>query len=69
MSRERGKSPMFFRFVLTAVAVYFGYRFFKGIWTGQAKNEEVRGKSKSAPLDLRDVDVEDASFEDLDDSK
>ncbi len=60
---------MFFRFILTAAVVYFGYRFFKGIRAGQAKNEEVRGKSKSAPLDLRDADVEDASYEDLDDRK
>lgn len=56
-----------FRLLLTGLAVYFGYHLVKGFFSRPPKNESnVRGKQKSQPLDLRDADVSDAEFEELD---
>ena len=56
-----------FRLLLTGLAVYFGYHLVKGFFSGPSKKaSNVRGKQKSQPLDLRDADVQDAEFEDID---
>ncbi|MFH1941524.1 MAG: hypothetical protein ABIL68_05415 [bacterium] len=56
---------MFFRFLLTCTVAYFGYRFVKGLWDKGSQKEEVKGKQRSKPLDLRKEDVDDARFEDI----
>ena len=60
---------MFFRFILTALIVYVVYRFFKSLTKKESPKEEVRGRNRNQPLDLRDSDVDDARFEDIDDRK
>ncbi|NQT27705.1 hypothetical protein HQ585_20280 [candidate division KSB1 bacterium] len=56
-----------FRILLTGLVVYFGYQFIKGFFSSSPKKESsVKGKPKNPPLDLRDADVEDAQFEELD---
>lgn len=57
---------MLIRLILTGLAVYFGYHFIKGLFSGSPKESRVKGKPKKGPLDLRGADVEDADFEDLD---
>ena len=56
---------MFIRFLLTVAIVYFGYKFFKGLWAKQTQRDEVRGRARNEPLDLRDKDIDDAHFEDI----
>ena len=56
-----------FRLLLVAFIVYFGYRFYKSLGKKEPPKEEVRGRNKSQPLDLRDSDVDDARFEDIND--
>ena len=60
---------MFIRFLFTALVVYLGYRFLRGMWEKASRKEEIKGKSKSRPLDLQDEDVEDAHFEDIEDKE
>ena len=57
---------MFFRLLLTALVVYLGYRFFKTFWQKESTRDSVKGKQKSGPLDLRDADVDDARYEEID---
>jgi len=60
---------MFFRFLFVALVVYLGYRFLRGLWEKDSRKEEIRGEQKNKPLDLRDADVEDAHFEDIEEGK
>jgi hypothetical protein len=60
---------MFLRFLFTALVVYLGYRFLRGIWEKESRKEEIKGKSKSRPLNLKNEDVEDADFEDIEDKE
>ena len=60
---------MFFRFILTALIIYVVYKFFKSLSKKESPNEEVRGRNRNQPLDLRDSDVDDARFEDIEDRK
>ena len=53
------------RLLLTALIVYLGYRFIKSIWPSSSPKEEVKGRNKNQPLDLRDSDVDEARFEDM----
>lgn len=53
------------RLILIGLLVILGYRFFKGWLGGQPQKEEVRGKPKNEPLDLRNEDVDEARFEDI----
>ena len=57
---------MFLRLLFLGLVGYWGYKLFKG--SGSAKETEVKGKQKSEPLDLHDADVQDATFEDVDES-
>ena len=60
---------MFFRLLFSALVVYLGYRFLKGFWEKGKPKEEVGGRRKHEPIDLRDADVEDARFEDVEDEE
>ena len=57
---------MFLRLLFFGLIGYWGYKLFKG--SGNTKKTEVKGKQKSEPLDLDDADVQDATFEDMDES-
>ena len=57
---------MFFRLIFTALVVYLGYRFFRVLWHKESPRNNVGGKQKSDPLDLRDADIDDARYEDID---
>ncbi len=55
-----------FRILLTGLVVYLGYHVFKGVFKKDKPSDQVKGKQKSNPLDLKKLDVEDADFEDID---
>ena len=57
------------RWLLIGLVIYLGYRLFKGLNNQNVSEEDVKGKQKNAPLDLKDSDVEDAQFEDLKDDE
>ena len=59
---------MFIRLILWLILIYLGYKVVKN-WLGQpsSKKQEVKGKPKNKPLDLKDADVEDANFRELHD--
>jgi hypothetical protein len=57
------------RFVLFLFLFYFGYRFVKNLFGPTSSREEIHGQNRNQPLDLRDSDVEDARFEDVNDDK
>ena len=57
----------FFRLLLLGLLGYWGYRLFKNYFTGGKSGTEIKGESRSKPLDLNDADVEDAKFEDIKD--
>jgi hypothetical protein len=54
------------RILLTGLVIYLSYHLFKGAFKKNEQSEQVRGKQKSSPLNLKDNDVEDAHFEDID---
>jgi len=56
------------RFLFAALVVYLGYRFLKALFSNQSPKTNVRGQQKNRPLDLRDSDVEDAKFRDVDET-
>ncbi len=58
-----------FRLLFAGFLFYAGYRFFKGLWIKESHKEEVKGKQKNQPLDLRDEDVGDAQFEEIENGK
>ncbi len=58
---------MLWRWLLIGLVVYLGYRLFKGLNSQGASSEDVKGKQEHEPLDLRNSDVEDAHFEDIQD--
>lgn len=60
---------MLFRLILWALILYFAYRVIKSllIESKQKPQTKVKGSPRSDdPLDLRDADIEDAKFRDLD---
>ena len=57
------------RWLLIGLAVYLGYRLFRGLNSESGSKENVKGKQKHGPLDLHDSDVEDAHFEDIKDDE
>ena len=57
---------MFFRLIFTALVIYLGYRFFRAFLQKEPTKNTVSGKQKSDPLDLRDADVDDARYEEID---
>jgi hypothetical protein len=58
---------MFFRLIFTALVVYLGYRFFRAFRQKETTKNNIHGKQKSDPLDLRDADVDDARYEEIND--
>ncbi len=60
---------MFFRLILTGAVIYFGYQFVKGLLPSSEKKQEVKGEPQNKPLDLRDADVADAHYEDIDEKE
>ena len=60
---------MFFRWIFAALVIYLGYRFFRTLWQKEPPRDSVGGKQKSGPLDLRDADVDDAHYEDIEDGE
>ena len=53
------------RLLLTVLVVYLGYHIFKGFFSSEPPKTEVKGSNKSRPIDLRQEDVEDAKFKDI----
>ncbi|MCD6115966.1 hypothetical protein J7K93_03035 [bacterium] len=58
-----------FRFIFTALIVYFGYRYLKNVWKRTSQPANVRGKKKSRPMDFDDQKIVDAKFEDIDEEE
>jgi hypothetical protein len=59
---------MLTRFLFWALLVYLAYRAIKALVLGPprpAPPDQVRGKPKNRPLDLSNLEVEDAKFEDI----
>jgi len=59
----------FFRLLLYGIIFYLAYHFFIGLFGKKESKTEVGGKKKSKPLDLKDVDVEDAHYREIDDDR
>jgi len=58
-----------FRFIFTALVVYLGYRYLKGVWQRTSQPADVKGRKKSKPLDLQDQEIVDAEFEEIDEKE
>jgi hypothetical protein len=58
---------MFFRFLLTVLLGYAGYRLLKNMWSKESDKSQVQGRPKEKSMDLNKADVEDAKFEDIED--
>ncbi len=59
---------MLTRFLFWALLVYLAYRVIKALVFGpsrQTYQNKVQGKPKKEPLDLSNLDVEDAKFEEI----
>ena len=54
---------------LTGLAVYFSYHFLKGYYKKESHEKRVKGKQRSKPLDLKNMEVEDAHYEDINDGE
>jgi len=52
-------------FIFYILLGYFGYQFLKGFFTKNDSDTIVEGQQKRHPLDLKDEDVEDAKFKDV----
>lgn len=57
------------KLIFYSIIIYLCYQFFKGLFGKKESKTEVGGKRKSKPLDLKDTDVEDAHFEEIEDDK
>jgi len=57
------------RFLFLLLLFYFGYRFYKKYLSAPSPKEKVKGRNRKKPLDLRDSEVEDAHFEDVNDDR
>ena len=58
-----------FRWMLAGLAAYFGYQFVKGTGLKKTSQDQVKGKPRKKSLDLDNMDVEDAHFEDIKDEE
>ncbi|MDZ7343065.1 MAG: hypothetical protein ONA90_00980 [candidate division KSB1 bacterium] len=59
---------MLFRFLFWALILYLIYRLFKALFLGPPNKQtqhQVRGKPKQTSLDLSNLEVEDAKFEEI----
>jgi hypothetical protein len=45
---------------------YLAYKAFKKLGSPARKKEEVRGETEKTPLDLKNADIQDARFKDID---
>jgi len=57
---------MFFRILLMFLLGYFGYHLYQGLVHRDDSDTVVKGKQKKRPLDLKQEDVEEAKFKDVD---
>jgi hypothetical protein len=55
--------------MLAGLAAYFGYQFVKGAGLKKSSQDQVKGKPSKKSLDLDNMDVEDAHFEDIKDEE
>ncbi len=55
------------RFFITVLLFYIVYRIVRGVIVNYQSSQKVEGRQKVPPLDLKDSEVEDARFEDIDD--
>lgn len=53
------------RLLLYIIIGYFGYHFFKGLFSSGSSDVSVKGESKKPPLDLKEEDIEDAKYKDV----
>ncbi|MFQ5630161.1 MAG: hypothetical protein ACE5I1_15440 [bacterium] len=60
-----------FRLLIWAAIIYFGYRLVQSLFLPRKQPSEpsVQGKNKSEPLNLNNLDVEDASYREIDDKE
>jgi hypothetical protein len=59
-------SPMgIIRMIFYALALYFFYNFFKGLFSKSEAGKEVKGKNNSEPIDFHKEIVEDAKYKDI----
>jgi hypothetical protein len=54
------------RLLIWSFIFYLIYKLFRDLISKGHRENEIKGKAKSKPLDLSDMDVEDAQFEDID---
>ncbi|MBN2102781.1 hypothetical protein JW835_01930 [bacterium] len=52
-------------FIFYILLGYFAYHFLQGLFKKDQSDTIVEGKQKSPPLDLKEEDVEDAKFKDV----
>ena len=59
------------RLIFWAIIIYFGFRLIQHLFFPKKPNSEptVRGNNQNNHLDLRDADIEDASFRDIEDDR
>ncbi len=56
------------RYLLLGLLVYIGYRIVKNTFRSvPKKRSEVRGRPKDRDMDLKDYEITDARYEDIDD--
>jgi hypothetical protein len=63
---------MLLRFLFWAAIIYLAYRVISILVFGvppKRRQEQVKGKPQNRPLDLSQLDVEDAKFEEIDEKK
>ena len=58
---------MLFRLILWGLIFYLGYKLVKSWLEPNDRQPKVKGKPQNDPLDLRDADIEDANFREIDD--
>lgn len=60
----------FFRMIFYGILAYAGYKMVKGMVAFKSSDQnEVQGKRKDKPLDLKQTDIQDARFKDIDEKK
>ena len=71
MSQGNGREQMIglMRLLFYSFIIYLCYQFFKRFFGKKESRTEVGGQRKSKPLDLKNTDVEDAHFEEIDEDK
>jgi len=55
------------RLILWGLIIYLGYKLLKSWLEPREEQPNVKGKPQNDALDLRDADIEDANFREIDD--